>query len=67
MGGLSISKLCERSRLAVGLFACRPLSLLIRALVLASIEKQNGQHPQGEEADGKMGHIAQIRAHKDRE
>ncbi len=62
-----MSKFRERSRLAIDLFACRSLSPLIRALVLASIEKQNGQHPQCEEADGKMGHVAQVRAHKDRE
>ena len=65
--GLSMSKLRQLSRLAVGLLARRSLSMLIFALVVASIEKQNDEHSQRKEADGKMSHVAQVGAHKDRE
>ena len=62
-----MSKLFPICDLRIDLFARRSLSPLIFALVVASIEKQNDQHSQREEADGKMSHVAQVGAHKDRE
>jgi hypothetical protein len=63
--GYRWSKLPAHSRSTIDLFS-RSLSLPI-LLMMASIEKQNGQHSQREEADGKMSHVAQVRTHKDRE
>ena len=62
-----MSKLHKHSRLAACLLARLSLSPLIFALVVTSIEKQNGQHSQCEEAYGKLSDVAQIRAHEDRE
>jgi hypothetical protein len=66
-GGLSMSKLFSIYDLGSTFFSRRSLSPLILALVVASIEKQNDQHSQRKEADGKVSHVAQIRAHEDRE
>lgn len=44
-----------------------PFSPFMLGLMMASIEEQNDQHSQREEADGKMSHVAQVGAHKDRE
>jgi hypothetical protein len=51
----------------MGALVRRSLSSFILALVMASIEEQNDQYSQREETDGKMSHVAQVRAHKDRE
>jgi hypothetical protein len=42
-------------------------SPLILSPVMASIEKQNGQHSQYKEANGKMSYVAQVRTYKHRE
>ncbi len=62
-----MSKLLPVSDLGSTLLARRSLSMLIFALVVASIEKQHDEHSQHKEADGKMSHVAQVGAHKDRE